>query len=191
MTRQEEKSSCSFGSLDSPGKLTSTCQPVSPGLSGARKSHWKAAKVVARPPSSLTNETVESRMQDWRVCRRPERRLLVVTEPDERFSPRCRVVRIASGVPPQDGTARVGKLPRKGPINSDKPVFNEVLYLCVAKRTRRFMIVGRQEYPLIACGQPPSPCDARLVRLIWFGKRGAAQAVAPGSSATRSTRQRR
>jgi len=81
---------------------------------------------VARPPSSLTDETVERRVQDWCIYRHPERRLLVVTEPDDRFSPRCRVVRIASGVPPQDGTARVGKLPRKGPVNSDKSVFNEL-----------------------------------------------------------------
>ena len=88
---------------------------------------------VARPPSSLTNETVERRVQDWGIYRRPERRLLVVTEPDDRFSPRCRVVRIASGVPPEDGTARVGKLPRKGPVNSDKSVFNELLYLSVAQ----------------------------------------------------------
>ena len=67
-----------------------------------------------------------------------------------------------------------------------KSVFN--VYLCVAQRTHRFMIAGAHEYPHIACGQLPSPCDARLVRLIWFGKCGAAQAVAPDSSSACSKR---
>ena len=72
--------------IDMPARVTRIIR--------TRKSHWKAAKAVARPPSSLTNETVESRVQDWHIYRRPERRLLVVTEPDDRFPPRCRVVRI-------------------------------------------------------------------------------------------------
>src|SRR6516165_10766322 len=33
----DEKSCCSFGSQSSAGKLTSTCQPVSPGSSGSGK----------------------------------------------------------------------------------------------------------------------------------------------------------
>src|ERR1700704_4870450 len=114
----------------------------------ARKSHRKAAKVAAWPPTSLSDEAVESRVQRLRVYRRPERFLLVVTESNDRFSPRCRVVGIASGVAPQDGAAHIGKLPRKGPVYSDKSILNELLYPCVAQRMR-FVIVGRHDHPHI------------------------------------------
>jgi hypothetical protein len=53
-------------------------------------------------------------------------------------------------IAPEDGAAFVGELPRKGAINSDKSILNELFYLRVAKHARGFTFTGRHENPHIA-----------------------------------------
>jgi hypothetical protein len=47
---------------------------------------------------------------------------------------------IEGNVPPHDGAAFLGQFPRKGAVDTDEPILNELLYLRVAERARAQMI---------------------------------------------------
>jgi hypothetical protein len=47
----------------------------------------------------------------------------------------------------RDGAALLSK---KGPVEPDKPILNELTYLRVTKRAHRLMFIGRHAYPHIA-----------------------------------------
>jgi hypothetical protein len=111
---------------------------------------WKGPKTGARTPTPFSDELVEGRVENRTVCCPLERLIAVVTKPDDRLCPSCRIVRIAWQIAPEDGAAFVGELPRKGAINSDKSILNELFYLRVAKHARGFTFTGRHENPHIA-----------------------------------------
>jgi hypothetical protein len=115
-----------------------------------RKAHREGAETIARPPSAFANQLIECGMKNGCVDSFPERLLPISREPDDRSGPACGIVRIARQIPPHDGAAFIGKFSRKGTVDPDKAVLNELLELRAAERTRRFM--GRHEI-LISLGR--------------------------------------
>ena len=97
------------------------------------KTNGEGAKVGPRTPPSFADELIKGFVQHGTVYSLLERRIAVVAKPDERLRPGRGIVRIARQVAPHDGATLVGKLPRKGAINPDKSILNELLDLRVAK----------------------------------------------------------
>jgi hypothetical protein len=78
------------------------------GIVRARKPHRKAPEIGARMPAPLSDELVESRVEDGSVDRALERLVAVVTKSDHRACPCRRIVGITWQIAPQDGAAFVG-----------------------------------------------------------------------------------
>jgi len=91
------------------------------------EAHREGPEVRARTPAAASDKLVESRMQYRRIHRFPERLLPVITKPDDRPCPAFFVMRIASDIAPKHSAPLIGKLPRKGLVQSDKPVLNKLL----------------------------------------------------------------
>src|SRR5882757_9077039 len=144
----------------------------------ARKPHRKGPKTGARTPTPFSDELVEGRVENRTVCCPLERLVTVVTKPDDRLCPSCRIVWIAWQIAPEDGAAFVGELPRKGTINSDKSVLNELLYLRAAEHARGVTFIGRHENPHIAW--PTS--IARSKRVGWLVRSGTMRAPGGGNA---------
>jgi hypothetical protein len=115
------------------------------GIVRMRKPHRKGAKVGTRTPTAFSDELVEGRVENRTVHRAFERLAAIVTKPDHRPRPRRRVVRIAWQIAPHDLAALVGEFTGKGPVEPDKSVLNELLYLRAAECARGFAFMGRHE----------------------------------------------
>src|SRR5215469_12265856 len=116
------------------------------GIVRMRETHWKGPEAIARLPAPLANKSIESVMEY-----RPVHRLLkgspsIAGQPDDGFCPCCRIMGIEGDVPPHDGAALLGHLPRKSAVDTDKPIPNELLYLPVAQRTRAQTIIVSHEF---------------------------------------------
>src|SRR5690606_39079969 len=105
---------------------------------GGRKSHRKRPEVPAGKPAPASDQPVEGFVEDWRVGGLDERLLSVHAKPDDRFRPCRRVIRIASGVAPENRAAFLRHLARKGPVDPHEPVSDELLNLRVAYPARAF-----------------------------------------------------
>ena len=81
--RHAEQSIRSFGSPSSGGKLTSICQPLSPGSPGweAHDKHAPEAQRI-QAPASLAGDLVECGVKHRRPFGLQERRVLVAGKPD-------------------------------------------------------------------------------------------------------------
>jgi hypothetical protein len=55
---------------------------------------------------------------------------------------------IEGDVPPHDGAGFLGQFPRKGAVDTDEPIPNELLYLRVAERARVQTIIVSHEISL-------------------------------------------
>jgi len=99
------------------------------------------------------------------VCSPAERFLAVIAEPDDRLGPGFPVIGIASRLAPEQGAPLVGEFPRKGSVQPDKPVVNELRYLGVAERAHVVVCIRRHEV-LISLGRRPSLREAKQARLI-------------------------
>jgi hypothetical protein len=76
-------------------------------------------------------------MQSRRVSGLDERRLGEHAEPNDRARPGCRVVRSATRRLPENLARRIRETPRKGLIDPDKSVGNELFDLRGSKAERR------------------------------------------------------
>src|SRR5580700_6156649 len=119
------------------------------GIVRMRKPHRESAKTVTQAPASLPDDLIERGMENWRIDGLPEWLLSVTRKSNDWFGPSRRVIAIARQIAPHDLAAFVGELPGKGPVDPDKSVLNELLYLRVAQRARGFVFVGRHENPHI------------------------------------------
>src|SRR6185312_16920069 len=122
------------------------------GIAGMRKAHRKGAKAGARTPAPAADELVEGGIERRRIDRLPKWLLAVLQKPDDGSGPGCGIIGIARKVAPHDRAALVGEVPRKGIIDADKAVLDELLDLRVAQRTRR-VVLGSHESVLISSGQ--------------------------------------
>jgi hypothetical protein len=122
--------------VDMPTRVT--------GIIQARKAYRKAAEVRTRTPTAVSDKLIESGMEQASVRHFPEWLLVIVSKSNDRFRPRCRIVGIAPGVPPQDGAALVGQFSGKRSVDPDKSVFNKLLYLLVAERAHWFTFSGHE-----------------------------------------------
>ena len=99
---------------------------------GRGKSNRERPEIASRPPSTWTDKLIECLVQDWHIGGSGKRRLFIHTEADHRLRPGCWVGLIAARVPPEDGTALVGKLTRKSPLDFHKPIMDELPDLRIA-----------------------------------------------------------
>lgn len=134
-----------------------------------RKPHRKGPEIGPWAPAPASDQLIERRMQKRRVGRALERLAAIVSEPDHRARPCRGVVAIAWQIAPHDCTALLGQFARKGAVEPDKAIFNELRYLRVTEGARTFVFLGRHENPHIA-RQQPSPALGQD-RLGMFGSK--------------------
>src|SRR2546423_10886107 len=117
------------------------------GIIWMRKSHREGPETVTRTPAALADELIEGCVENRTVDRALERLIAILTKPDHRSCPRRGVVGIAWQIAPHDLAALVGEFAGKGPVEADKSVLNELLYLRVAQHARgfAFMFLGRHK----------------------------------------------
>ena len=109
-----------------------------------RKAHREGAETIARPPAPAADELVEGGVQHRRVGGQPERLVAVTAKPDHRPRPACGIVGIAGQVAPHDDAGLLSEPPRKGLVDSNKSVLNELLDLRSAERARLFAFAGHE-----------------------------------------------
>src|SRR5918996_2613751 len=98
---------------------------------GGRKPDGERPEVPARTPATRPDKLVERLVEVPRIGGPREGFSAIVAEPDHGLGPCRRVVRIAAGIPPQDGAARVRITAREGLLDLDEPVPNELADLCI------------------------------------------------------------
>jgi hypothetical protein len=86
-------------------------------------------------------------MKHRRALRLQERLVVAAGKPDDRFCPCRRTVGIAAGVAPQDDTCLVRKLARKGPVDPDESVTNELADLCIVQRAQLVLTASHDVLP--------------------------------------------
>jgi hypothetical protein len=101
------------------------------GIVRMREAHRKAPEAIARYPAPLSNKPIESGMEYRRVRCLLKGSPSIAGQPDDGFCPCCRIMAIEGDVPPHDGAGLLGQFPRKGAVDTDEPVPNELLYLRV------------------------------------------------------------
>ena len=115
------------------------------GIVRMGKTHREAAKVRAATPAPSSNQLVESGVKHRRALRLHERLLHVTAEPDDRFRPGRRIMRITSGIRPHDLTGLVDEFSGESPVDPDKTVLNELFDLRVAEGAHAFGFMSRHE----------------------------------------------
>src|SRR5262249_10462226 len=126
------------------------------GIVGMRKAHRKSAKAAAWMPAPVADKLVKRGVERRRIDRLPEWLLSILQKSNDRSGPGCGIIGIARQVAPHDRAALVGEVPRKGIVDADKAVLNELLDLRAAQRTRR--VFGRHEKVLISAGPMTLAC---------------------------------
>ena len=86
---------------------------------------------------------------------------------------------IEGDVPPHDGAALLGHLPRKSVVDTDEPIPNELLYLPVARRTRAQTIIVSHEVSLYLNCSPTTP-KAEAAGLLRFTAKNSSAAASNG-----------
>src|SRR6185369_12393961 len=95
----------------------------------AREPHRKRAEIWARVPSAFAYEVIVSAMKDLGIRRLAERLLRIHAETYDRPGPGCPIFRILANVFPEDCASLISQFTRKGSIDSDKALRNELLDL--------------------------------------------------------------
>jgi hypothetical protein len=95
-------------------------------------------------PATGSDELVERLVQDPRIGGSGKGLLTIVAEPDHGLGPSRPVIRIAVRVAPEDGAARIRIPARKGPLDLDVSVADELRDLCIAQGSHRLTRVRYQ-----------------------------------------------
>src|ERR1700722_8883880 len=120
------------------------------GIVGMRETYREGPKTVTRMPTPFADKLIERGMEYGCIDRFPERLLAINGESNDRFGPGCGIAGIARQIPPQDRAALLGQFPRKGSLDPDKSVLNELPYLRIVKRAHWFVSIGRHQNPHMA-----------------------------------------
>jgi hypothetical protein len=108
---------------------------VPAGVSGIvrmRETNWKSPEAITRFPSPLSNNPVEGVMKYRRVHCLLKGSASIAGQPDDGFSPCCRIMAIEGDVPPHDGAGFLSHFPRKSAVDADETIPNKLLYLGIA-----------------------------------------------------------
>jgi hypothetical protein len=133
-----------------------------------RETHGKSPEAIARLPATFPNEPVESVKQHGCgdcLLKGPSS---IARKPDDRLGPGCRVMPSAGNVSPHDVAGFLGHGTRKGTVDPDESLPNELLYLSVAERERAQTIIshGRLSCRWIPARGLNVPESARKMQLL-------------------------
>jgi len=112
------------------------------------ETYRKAPEAIALYPAPLSHKPIESVMEYRRVRCLLKGSPSIARQPDDGFRPCCRIMGIEGNVPPHDFAAFLGQLPRKGAVDTDEPIPNELRYLRVTERAGAQTIIVTHELSL-------------------------------------------
>ena len=135
LARQSRKSG------DSVPKLTSMCQPASPGSSGDGNRTGNVPIAAHGRQSPAPDELIERRMQARRVGGLDERRLGVHAEANHGRVQVDGIIGAAPGVLPQDRPRRLGERARKRVVELHVAIGDELIDLCGRESAREDLLV--------------------------------------------------
>jgi hypothetical protein len=91
-----------------------------------RKTNWERPEIRSRAPSAWTDKLIKRLVQDLSIRGGGKRLLSIHAQSDHWPRPGPWVGLITTGVPPQNGTAPVSKLTRKGLLNFHEAFLGEL-----------------------------------------------------------------
>jgi hypothetical protein len=125
-------------------------------------------------PTARADEAIEGVVENRRVGRRHEGLLRVHPEPDDRLLPCRRIVRIATGVFPEDGARFLRGHARKSAFDLHEAVLDEPFDLRITDRARALLMLVDDR-----AVQPASRSASRAT-----GRRGSVVPTAAAPCAT-------